>query len=375
MTATIRRRLGAHLCASQSWARRLAQVVVVFLPLVCGLAPAIAGGQNVTIRGRDFFLEGKLWLPKGVKVEVFNRPVNLSESKDTPAWLIKHPENRSWWNTAELQATRTVFGASVLRFAVSQPGLDPKSPIYDPTYKAEVVKVTYEARAGGFVAILSMDDQDENGMIHQPCMPGDGAVRAWKNLAPEFTHEGGVMFEVFDEPCKMDTPEAHTEWAADMQPLIDAIRGAGAANILLIDGLGWARFTDGLFPLVHDPLKDRMALAIHPYLVNSPTYANEAQWQAKFGADAQKYPMIASEWNATPKAGCAGKETPERAASLLRYLAARRIGLIGWAIDTGWPTLVKSHENFEPTDFSGFADCKDGSNSGGGKLLAAYPDH
>ena len=150
--------------------------------LCAGLVAAGAAEQGVTIRGKDLYLDRKPWLPKGVKVEVFNRPSHVPVTDASPDWLNKHPENRSWWNPAERRAMRP-----------------------------------------------------------------------------------------------------------------------------------------------------------------------------------------------TPRSGCNGAATPELSVALLRYLAKLNIGLIGWAVDTQWPTLVKSHDDFQPTDFSAFTGCNDGSNAGGGKLLAAYP--
>ena len=60
----------------------------------------------------------------------------------------------------------------------------------------------------------------------------------------------------------------------------------------------------------------------------------------------------------------------------MRYLESLQIGLIGWAIDSKYGKLVKDHTNFQPTDYSTFADCsKTPSDSGGGKLLANYPNN
>jgi endoglucanase len=50
--------------------------------------------------------------------------------------------------------------------------------------------------------------------------------------------------------------------------------------------------------------------------------------------------------------------------------------LIGWAIDSNYGKLVKDHTSFEPTDYSTFTGCsKTPGDSGGGKLLANYPNN
>jgi len=333
-------------------------------------ASPASDGPQVSIRGKDFYLNGSPWLPKGVKVEAFNRPILPS----LPDWANKSAkEARCWYGPAELNAAKNVFGANVIRFAVSQPALDPQSPIYDRNYLQETLDAIRLARSAGFVVIPSMDAQAENGISNLPAWPNDSTVRAWQTLAPSLIHDQGVMFELFDEPDKSSKAQSRKEWAHSMQSLIDIVRSLGSTNILLLDGLWWARSTNELFPLVHDTLPNHLALAVHPYLVKD-FFVTEKQWHDHFGASAAKYPLIATEWNATPTNGCVGPTTPDIALSLMRYLESLHVGLIGWAIDSNSGKLVKDHTSYAPSDYATFTDCKDNSISGGGRLLAKYPN-
>lgn len=338
--------------------------------------PAVA--QDITIKGKNFFKDGKPWLPKGIKVEAFSRPAFIPSA---PKWM-NDPAGRKMWTPQELHAIKTVFGATVVRFAVSQPALDPQSPIYDAKYRDELLTVFRQARGAGLIVIPSMDAQAENGVPNLPCMPNDSTVRAWQTLAPSLANDAGVMLELSDEPCKSNNAEARREWAQSMQAVIDALRKLGAKNILLLDGLWWARSTNGLFPLVHDGLRDRMALAVHPYLVKD-AFVREKQWHDQFGASAAQYPMIATEWNATETNGCVDERTPGLALAMVRYLQSLHVGLIAWAIDSPHGRLVKDHVRFEPTDYLTFHGCVSGTkdkpapagDSGAGKLLANFPNN
>ena len=351
----------------------LTLALVLFAPL-----NALAA-QDITLKGREFFLDGKPWLPKGIKVEAFARPAFIPSA---PKWMNdpSQLQGRKWWTSEERAAMRSKFGATVVRFAVSQPALDPQSPIYDPKYLDELLGVFKQAREAGFVVIPSMDAQGENGILDLPCMPGESAVRAWKTLAPHLANDPGVMLELFDEPCKWSKPETRAEWQGETQAIIDAVRGTGAQNILLAQGLFWARQTNGLFPLLHDPLPNRLALAVHPYPVKD-IFANEEQWKAMFGVDAAKYPMIATEWNAVD--GCVGDNLPAIALAEVRYLQRLHIGLIAWAIDSDHGRLVKDHDQFEPIGYEGFHGCvptPKGQRApvpdwGGGRLLANFPNN
>jgi endoglucanase len=79
----------------------------------------------------------------------------------------------------------------------------------------------------------------------------------------------------------------------------------GAKNILLVDGLGYSQSTNDLLPLLHEPLPNRLALAVHPFfdaLREEPSTPPETYFQMRFGRDASRYPIIATEWNATEPA-------------------------------------------------------------------------
>ena len=351
--------------------------ICTLLILLCPLT-AIAA-QDVTIKGKVFYRDGKPWLPKGIQIEGLNRPLGTYQSAATQA---SGKQGRSWWGLAELNAIKSVFGADVIRFQVSQPGLDPQSQIYSPVYVSELLDAFKLARSHGFVVIVSMDTQGENGIPNLPGMPNDSTRRAWQTLMPSLAHDRGMMLELFNEPSRANWDEARKEWATEMQSLIDAVRKMGSTNILLLDGLGFGQSTNDLFPLVHDSMPDRMALAVHPYLsgmraeIGKVSFNPRDYFYKHFGASAAQYPMIATEWNATPTNGCVDKTTPALALALMRYLEALHIGLIGWAIDSNYGKLVKDHTSFEPTDYSAFTDCsKTPSDSGGGRLLVNYPNN
>ncbi|WP_353073618.1 cellulase family glycosylhydrolase [Tunturiibacter gelidoferens] len=337
--------------------------------------PAVAV-QDVTIKGKDFYLDGKPWLPKGVNVAAFVRPKFIPSA---PKWMNDESNNpgREWWCPAEFAAIKSVLGGSVIRFQISQAALDPHSSIYDRAYLTELTGAIKQARAAGFVVICSMSWGDSGGLQNMAGMPDDGTTRAWQSLAPGFVHDPGVMFELFNEP-KLDWNKAgsHQIWAQDMQALIDEVRSLGATNILLLDGLGYAQWTNDLFPLVHDRLPNRMAMAVHPYLDPMRNEAHldpQEYWRKHFSLSAAQVPMITTEWNATPNGGCAGPSTPELSLALMRLLASLHVGVLGWSIDTS-AKLVKDHTSYQPTDYTSFQDCKDGSESGGGSLLARFPN-
>jgi hypothetical protein len=354
---------------------RIILFVILLFPLTA------FASQDVAIKGKEFYLDGKPWLPKGVVVEGFNRPANIPSA---PKWMNdpKNLQGRQWWASTEIPAVKTVFGATVVRFNVSQPALDPQSKIYDPKYQDELLAAFAQARKAGLVVIVSMDAQAENGLPDLPCMPNDSTVRAWKKLAPSLPRDGGIMLEPFNEPCRANWDEGRKEWAREMQQLIDTLRAMGARNVLLLDGLGFGQWTNDLFPLVHDAIPNRLALALHPYfdsLAKEPALGPDAFFETHFGRDIDRYPQIATEWNATDGNGCIGERTPSVALALVRYLQAHHIGLIGYGIDSNFGKLVKDHDHYIPTDYADFHGCVDKAKgpglSGAGRLLANFPNN
>jgi hypothetical protein len=81
------------------------------------------------------------------------------------------------------------------------------------------------------------------------------SITFWQQVAQQFANNPAVMFELFNEPHTSDNPipETQAEWNellnggingnsqyAGMQQLLNAVRGAGATNVVLVDGLNWA---------------------------------------------------------------------------------------------------------------------------------------
>ncbi|HLG84783.1 MAG TPA: cellulase family glycosylhydrolase [Bradyrhizobium sp.] len=341
------------------------KLLFLLAALIGAAASRPVSAEAIAIKGKDFYRDDKPWVAKGVDVNAFVKPPKFFAIDKSAQ------QQRAYWGETELKMVRQRLGADTLRFHISQAGLDPQSAIYDAAYAGQIVEPVLLARKHGFAVILVMDAQ-QDGTADLKCMPSASTVRAWQTLLPQLPADQAIMLELFNEPCKKGDTSVQAEWAAGMQSLIDAVRARGAHNILLLDGLDWARITNGLFPLVHDTIPDRMALAIHPYLVGG-AFDRQQQWESKFGASARTFPAVASEWNATPTNGCTGPNTPAVALSLMRYLQSLHLGLVEWGIESTHGKIVRDHDGFAPTDYASFKACNDGSDSGGGELLVNYP--
>ena len=306
--------------------------------LSAAVVSAQAAGGGITVEGKNLLKDGKEWIPHGFTMVSFVAPEKSLAAYYKPA--------RDSFGAPILERAHSL-GADLLRFQVSQVGLDEQSSIYDPEYLGQVLAAVKKAREAGFSVIVSMQWEPPSGLKGQPMMPSDITRRAWTRLAGSLANDEYVMLELFNEPGMWETtPSAWPTWQSGMQSLVDLVRRDGAKNVLLLDGLRGAHYLKDA-PRINDPM-NKIVYAIHPYFDdkdNSP-----ADWTRDFGNFATSHAVLATEWNATSTLQCRPDE-PEVSHQLIDYLKERRIGLVLWALDDH-ATLFDGSEN--PIGFKGF---------------------
>ncbi len=260
---------------------------------------------------------------------------------------------------------------------MSQQGLDPKSEIFCPDYKDEIVSAVKLAKQYGFTAIISMNWQEDWGTPngdYKPQkdllgMPDDQTMRAWQNLAPAFAHDGNVMYELFSEAKEWPSDASRSKWGAGIQPVINAVRAVGAQNIILLDGLNYGRATKGMAQLFHDHVLNRWAFVVDPQFTDD--FKTPQAWEDAFGKVANTYPTLAIGFNMTDRGNCLESRSPnEVVPSLFNYLKSKGIGLLAWGQLP--ETLWHGHNPDDLTNYAHFTACHDKSNSGAGELFAKW---
>ncbi|MBF0548714.1 MAG: cellulase family glycosylhydrolase [Candidatus Riflebacteria bacterium] len=258
--------------------------------------------------------------------------------------------------------------ANMIRFQLSQAGLDPKSKYWSQEYLQEIQSAVTQARQAGFVVNVNVDDQDTESGKHR--MPTEATLRACLQLTRLFSNDLGVMYELYNEPALSPNPHNWQLWLhggqnpnggdrlVGMQTLVNAVRKVGARNLIIVDGLDWARRFEGM-PHIDDP-GHNMVFGVHPYYASH--YCKPSDWQKSFGFLIEDgFPVLASEWNATtgPKGavircfkGASGDKIKQEVWKFLGYLQRRKIGLCVWAFD--YPGWVLKKIGGEPTTFDGF---------------------
>jgi endoglucanase len=296
-------------------------MATILISLIVGASTFAAANDDITVAGSSLLLNGRSWIARGVTIAGFSAPYAVT----TQNYRVGHDR----FGPALLKRAAE-FGADLIRFEVSQPGLNPNSVIYSTTYLDDTMSAIGLARSQGFLVIISMKWFKASGLNNQPNMPSDSTARAWDSIIAKVADDPGILLELFNEPgLYVQTPGGWSIWAQTMQSLIDHVRAAGARNVLIIDGLGWAHDLTGAPPLA-DALS-KLVYGIHPYLEKGNR--TPAEWEARFGRFAETHPVIVSEWNASSWSNYCYPDMPEGATELLNYLHQKRLGIVVWTFD------------------------------------------
>ncbi len=323
--------------------------------LALPVASASAGTSVVTVAGNQLLRNGLPWTPRGVQIVGLVAPDNALSGK----YITAHQQ----FGFAELQAAVAAH-ADLVRFQVSEFGLDPQGPLYSQGYVDEVVNAIQEARQLGLAVIVSLQAEPPAGEPTRCPLPDAGAERAWESLAPMFAGDGDVMFELYNEPGVSATPAGWIQWrvggeiiypggacdAVGMQTLINDIRIVAPNNVIIVPGLNGEQSLAGRLPLVDPAHRGDPQLA---YGVHYPSMTRGIPfWDKTFGTTSAAFPIVVTEWDANSTTGCTAN-APAVAQLLLDYLASKRIGVVGFAFDL--PGTIVADSTFTPTTYAGFA--------------------
>lgn len=332
--------------------RNLMMALALGALLAAGAAAAAPGA--ITVSGNRFLKDGVPWVAEGVTLIGLVAPTKQLR----PAYA----RARERFGPGMLGDVHD-YGADLIRYQVSQAGLDPQSPIHDPNYRAEVLGAVALARAEGFNVIVSMQWQGPAGHADQEGMPSDVTRRAWGEIIGAIGQDRGILLELFNEPAlKEPSPENWAVWQTGMQSLIDLVRAAGAQNVVLADGLRSGHYLGGSPPL--DDPAGALGFAVHPFL--TAINKHRGQWNDNFGVFARTHPVMATAFNARSNNGYCRETFPQEVDKLLTYLGERGIGLVIWAFDL--PGVMRAGKLSDYENFS----CEPGGGSGAGLAVHEY---
>lgn len=339
-------------------------------PASTASAPA-APGKGVYVSGTRLMSDGQPFNVRGVQILAFVAP---KAQLDRPT-----SEARAQWGQSQLDSIKS-FGANLIRFQMSQAGLDEHSSIYSAAYASDLSSAVALTLASGFRVILSMQWEENSGApVRQP-LPAENTVVIWRKLAEQYKGDARVFFELYNEPGAPPTPENWQLWlkggsfpknpdgkAVGMQRLIDTIRATGAKNVLILPGLKLEKILTGA-PTPVDPLNN-FAYGFHTPNLDS----SNGEWETDFGFMAARHPVILTEWVAgSGKSDC--KDTfPDGARRLIAYLKSKNIGVSSNAWDARGALKGDDGKLTSLVGFKCRAGSSDGTGQGGpGQLLSNF---
>ena len=328
--------------------------------VVCGLTSCTGWAQSVSIRNGQLTRDLRSWTPHGVVQIAFVAPPAAQKGVFLEAYQHYGP--------GAYQQMRSK-GIDSVRIQVSQPGLDPQSALFSPAFREQVIGAVRAARAAQLVVLISVQDEEQSGEAQGVAeLPNAATGRVWESLAPVFSLDRGVLYELLNEPNLPPNSRNWQLWRDAMNTMIEIVRRSGAHNVVVADGLLFGERLAGA-PDLRDPL-GQVAYASHPYAHHEQDQS-QAAWDMKFGDFARHHPVIVTEWATVPKYYC-DLRTPKATEEFLGYLQERNIGLMAYAWDFSGPKFGSMFHGFPPqtTAFEGLR-CGD-PNFGPGKAIERW---
>ena len=214
-------------------------------------------------------------------------------------------------------ATMRAWGVNLVRLPITQTFWVQGNKQYDAGYKPRVIDAVKKARAAGLWVLVDLHAADRGDVNYSKVPDGQQmpdvniSLPFWKDVAATFKDDGGVIFELYNEPHDIDWntwrnggpiasgpmyvggPYADGYQAVGMQQLYEAVRGVGAQNLVLVNGTHWGFFLDGVPQ--HRLTGYNIMYGAHPY--DWPDKQPET-WESSFGQLAATDPVVISEFGA-----------------------------------------------------------------------------
>jgi len=259
----------------------------------------------------------------------------------------------------------TYWGANTVRLPLSEgfwlngaPGYNCSSAQYQNTVK-QVVSSLSALKLNVILDLQWTDAGGQSGQGGGPwAMPDADSVTFWQQVAPIFSSNPNVLFELANEPhpatwscwtgaCTMTNDSGYsndcqctktfTYQSVGMQALVNAVRNTGAQNIVIIGGMNWGYDLSQLG--TYHLSGSNIVYDTHPY-----PYADKqaSNWDYAFGAASATYPVISAE---SGEYDCDSTYITQ----LYNYFDAHQIGWVAWSWVTrgqvcGYPQLTTDYQ-------------------------------
>jgi endoglucanase len=275
---------------------------------------------------------------------IFDGPSDQASISAMAAWhvhAVRIPLNEDCW--LGINGVNPLYGGSAYRKAiasyVSLLERNAMNPILDLHWSAPGSELALGQR--------EMPDAD-----HSPAF--------WKSVAGRFGKDQAVAFDLYNEPhdvtwtCWLHGCTVNGWRAAGMQRLVTTVRSAGATNVLLVAGLGWAGdLTEWGAHMPVDGL-GRLAAAWHVYDFGACTDA--ACWATQVAGVVGRAPVVLGEFGETD----CDHAFVDSLMTWADHEGSVGIGYLAWTWDDwpgcGGPTLITDYAGTPTTYGQGVHD-------------------
>jgi hypothetical protein len=230
-------------------------------------------------------------------------------------------------------------------------GINGVNPAYaGATYQSAVRSYVSVLQARGLDVILDLHwgaPGTQRALGQEQAPDADHATAFWSSVAAQYKGVSGIAYDLFNEPhdiswsCWLNgcTTTAGSK-AVGVTQLINAVRGAGATQPVIAEGLDWGADLSGW--LANRPSDPAGQLAAGWHVYNFSGCNTTACWNSTVAPVAQQVPVVATE---VGENDCAGGFL----STLLPWAQSHGIGYLAWAWDVAGcgsgPSLI--------TDYSG----------------------
>jgi hypothetical protein len=227
-------------------------------------------------------------------------------------------------------------------------------------YQNKIIDYVNRIVAHGMIAIVDLHHSAPGTLLatdQQPMADRDHAPAYWQGVANAFKNNPAVIFDLYNEPYPDSNRNTAAAWtcvrdggtcpgvpftAAGMQELLNAVRGTGASNVVMVGGPQYAGTLDKWSEYKpNDPL-NQLAASIHIYFDKpatpdwSPCYLQTC-WDSVMAPLAANTPIIIGEFG---EHDCDfglinGTSLNPVQQSLLTWADGHHVSYLAWAWFTG----------------------------------------
>ena len=267
----------------------------ILVPVLAGASPARnTGGSAVIAPVQGLHVSGnQIVNASGRAVRLIGFNNSGAEYACEEGWGI-FDTPQTTMTRAIVAAMATWAGANAVRVAVNEqcwlgrPGI--KTAYAGANYQRAIERYVSLLNAYGFAVILDLAGTAPGIEMsaNQEAMPDSNSAAFWRSAATALGRNNSVVFDLFNEPWpdnNADTAAAWSCWrnggctqtsqnggvgyrAAGMQQLVSAVRGTGARNIVIAEGIQYGEAIDQWLKYRPSDPTGNLIASVHVYSFN-----------------------------------------------------------------------------------------------------------